>query len=127
MTSEPLDAEGKQFVAVPGKANIYVYRGSGLGTAVLFEAILDGRVAGSLAPNTYLLLSVSPGQHMLIVKSDENSQQQKIVAEAGKQYFFKVSPDLGWIRARVLLQPADEQEGRRGVSGTKRAEATTYE
>lgn len=127
MTSEPLDAEGKQFAPAPGKASIYVYRGSGPGTAVIFDALLDGRVAGSLATNTYLLLSVSPSQHTLIVRSDENSQQQKVLAEAGKQYFFKVSPDMGWIRARARLQSVDEEEGRRGVMGTKRAEATTYE
>lgn len=127
MSSEPLDAEGKEFTTAPGHASIYVYRGSGTGTAVIFEVLLDGRIAGFLATNTYLLLSVSPSQHTLIVKSSENAQQHKILAETRKQYFFKVSPSLGMLRATVHSQPVDQEEGRRDVIHTKRAEATTYE
>ena len=128
MTSESLDAEGKKFIPEPGTASIYVYRGTGpIGTAVLFETILDGRVVGSLAPGTYQLLTVSPGQHTLVVHAQENVQQQKVLAEAGRTYFFRASTDIGLVSARVYLQPVDEQEGRRGVIGTRRSEATAYE
>ena len=50
-----------------------------------------------------------------------------ILSHIYKQYFFKVSPALGWVRARVLLQPVSEDEGRLGVIAAKRAEAMTYE
>ena len=127
MTSESLDMEAKKFIPDQDKASIYVYRGAGLGTAVLFQTILDGRVVGSLAPNTYQLLSVSPGQHTVTVTSQENTQQQKVLAEAAKTYYFRVTVDMGWITARVLLQPVTEEEGRRGVVASKRAETTSYE
>ena len=129
MAPESLDAEAKQFATPPpGKANIYVYRESFFfGAAVPFQAVLDGRIAGSLAANTYLLVSVPVGQHALMVTAYENSQLERITAETGRRYFFKAVAVPGLVSPRVALEPVNEQEGRRGVLGTKRGESVTYE
>ncbi len=67
MTSPTLDSQAKAFTPEPGKASIYVLRGSGggFGSGVLFHTALDGLIAGSLAASTYQFLSVSPGEHTL--------------------------------------------------------------
>ena len=127
MTSATLDADAKRFTPEPGQANIYVHRGGGLGTAVNVQTLLDGRVVGSLAPNTYQLLTVAPGQRVLSTGAGaESVEMQKIIAEAGKNYFFRVSLAMGWAAPRVHLKPMSEDEGRKEVTGSKRAEAVTY-
>ncbi|MDW8308470.1 MAG: DUF2846 domain-containing protein [Verrucomicrobiales bacterium] len=127
MTSASLDSEAKTFTPPPGKANIYVNRGGGLGTAVTVQVILDGRVVGALAPNTYMLLSVPPGEHVLSTGAGaEKVEIQKLNAEAGKNYFYRVSLAMGWVMARVHLRPMTEEEGRKAVLGSKRAEAVTF-
>jgi len=127
MTSDSLDVAGKKFIPDPEKASIYVYRGFGPGFAGLFQTTLDGRIVGSLAPNTYQLLSVLPGQHTVAVSSLANVQQQKVVAEAAKSYYFEVTVRMGWVTGSTHLRPVTEEEGRRGVIAAKRAETTSYE
>jgi hypothetical protein len=127
MTSPTLDSEAKAFTPESGKANIYVDRGGGVGAGVEFQVVLDGRITGSLAPKTFQLLSVSPGEHTLLVQGGENLQQQKPVAEVGKNYFYRVSVHMGWAAARVHLDPMSEVEGRKAVMDSKRAEAVSYQ
>jgi hypothetical protein len=124
MTSASLDAEAKQFAPEPGKANIYVSRTSA-GGVLQFQAMLDGRPVGDLAPSTFQLLSVPPGKHTVYVSSEENVQHQSVMAEAGKNYFFKVSVTRGWKRGRALLEPLTEEQGQKLVLSLRRAETTT--
>ncbi len=123
-----LDSQAKTFTPEPGKASIYVMRGGSIrGYSYVIKTVLDGRLAGSLARDTYQLVSVPPGEHDITVTSSENEQRQKLTAEAGKNYFFKVSVAMGWMAPRVHIEAASEEEGRRQVSGSKRAETTTYQ
>ncbi|MEZ6243599.1 MAG: DUF2846 domain-containing protein [Phycisphaerales bacterium] len=127
MTSASLDSEAKNFTPEPGKASIYVNRGGGIGTALVFQTVLDGRIVGSLAPHTYQLLSVPPGEHTLAVTSAENVEQMQFTADAGENYFFKVSVSMGWATGHARLEAIDEERGRKQVLSSKRAEATTYQ
>jgi hypothetical protein len=127
MVSASLDAEAKTFTPEPGKASIYVNRGGGVGTAVTVQTLLDGRVVGSLAPYTFQVLSVTPGPHVLTTGGGaESVEQQKITAEAGRNYFFKLSLSMGWALPRVHLRPMEEREGRAAVLDSKRADAMNY-
>lgn len=127
MTSATLDSEGKKFSPEAGKASIYINRGGGLGTAVTVQTLLDGRMVGALAPDTYQLLSVAPGDHVISTGAGaETVEMQKVTAEAGTNYFFKVSLSMGWAAPRVHLKPMTEEEGRKAVASSKRAEAVTY-
>jgi len=127
MTSTTLDAQGKRFTPEPGKASIYINRGSGVGTAVPLETMLDGRVAGSLAPNTYQLLSVKPGEHVVSTGSGfENVEQVKLNAMPSKNYFLKAGILVGWVKPRAHITQVDEATGRAAVSKSKRAEAAVY-
>src|SRR5437867_4131567 len=84
MAPTELDAQAKQFSIPAGKANLYINRGGGLGTAVVIQLQLDGLIVGSLAPYTYHLISVSPGKHTIAVfAGTENARQSIVTLEAG--------------------------------------------
>lgn len=123
MAPESLDAQAKTFTPIPGQANIYVVRGGGIGTALAFQVVLDGRIVGSLAPHTFVLVSVPPGEHVVEVTGAENVQQQRLVTEAGRNYFFKMSVHMGWASGRPHLEPMSDADGRSEVSAQKLAEA----
>ena len=127
MTSAALDSEAKKFAVETDKANIYVNLTSSIDTGPMIQIVLDGRVVGSLSPNTYQLLNVSPGEHTVTVIGAENVRQQKLTVEAGKNYFLKVSAHMGWNAARVNLEPLNEEQGREEVMNSKRAETTNYQ
>jgi len=127
MASASADAEGKQFAPQPGRANIYISRGMGVGSALVFQTILDGRIAGALAPNTYQLLSVPAGQHTLIVSATENVQQTTLTVQPGRNYFVEVSVSMGWTRGHANIETVSDAEGRRQVLGSKRAAANSYQ
>jgi hypothetical protein len=127
LTSSTLDSEAKTFKPETGKANIYVSRGGGLGNTVLFQVVLDGRITGSLAPKTFQFLSVPPGEHTISVSGVENTEQLKLTAEAGKNYFYRVTVHMGWSNARARVNSMTEDEARKLVKDLKRAEASTYQ
>ena len=59
---------------------------------------------------------------MLSVTGTENSKQERIHTEPGSNYFFDVSVSFGWIAGRVAIEPVPEEQGRRLVTESKRAE-----
>jgi hypothetical protein len=123
MAMATLDAEAKQFVAPAGQSNVYVFRSGGPGWAILFQVQLDGRVIGSIAPNTYHLVAVEPGDHTIASSTSENSRMVRFRALAGQSYFFEIEPQMGWVSARVGLEQVDDEHGRKGVLEAKRAES----
>lgn len=127
MASATDDAAAKRFETSPDQANVYVYRGSGVGTALTVQMIVDGRITGSLAPNTYQMTRVSPGSHVISTGGAfENVERSTVNAAGGRNYFFKVGPTMGLVLARVKLEPVDETTGRAAVLRLKRAEASSY-
>jgi hypothetical protein len=126
MMPEAMDAEGKRFSPPPGKANLYVTRTTFLAGAVLFQVHLDGRLAGSIAPNTYLLLDVDPGKHQVLVTTPESQNAVTVNVNAGDNHFFEVTPAMGWMHARAEIQPLPEDEGKKAVQGSKRADVILF-
>jgi hypothetical protein len=53
----------------------------------------------------------------------ENSDQEKVAAEAGRSYFFVIKPKMGFISARVGMTAVSEDEGRKEVEKATRAES----
>ena len=125
-TSPELDAQAKTFSPKPGMANVYVNRGGGMGTAITFQVVLDGRIVGSLAPYSYHLLEVEAGSHSIGVISHENTKQVQIETEAGRNYFLDVDVTMGWGSGRAALKVVDEETGREMVLKSKRAESMKF-
>lgn len=119
---DKFDAQAESFKPPRGKANIYVVReDTFVGSAVLLQVLLNGRVQGAVAPGTYLLFSVSPGSHSVAVITQENAESVTIQARSGKNYFIDVEPVMGWAAARTSVKQISPKEGHEFVIKGKRA------
>jgi hypothetical protein len=117
------DTRAKSFAMAPGKANIYVYRNETFGAALTMPVSLDGRIAGNTASKTYFLFQVAPGAHE-VTSHTENTPTQKLVAEAGKNYFVWQEVKMGAFQARSDLRLVDDATGRAGVMECKRIQSS---
>lgn len=117
-----LDTDAKRFSPPPDKANLYLTRTSSLGVAVLFQVYLDGKLAGSVAPDTYLLFEVEPGKHQVSVITEESQAALTVDAAPGGNYFVNVVPKFGWQHARAGLEELARDDGVKAVREAKRAE-----
>jgi hypothetical protein len=101
------DASAKEFRTTPGKANLYVFRDESFGGAVRMTVLLDGKLLGDTAANTFLLAAVDPGKHALVSKT-ENDANLEFVAEAGKNVYVWQEVKMGVWSARSQLSVMDE-------------------
>jgi subtilase family serine protease len=128
MTPSDLDSDAKKFEPQSDKANIYINRiGQWFGYGFAFETSLDGRIVGSLAPKTYIMLSVSPGEHTIALSNVGNVTQQTVKVEPGKNYFFEASCIFGASNGQYDLKLISEDQGRDEVAKSKRSEAVSYQ
>lgn len=86
------------------------------------EAKRYGKLAGSLAPDTYLLVDVEPGKHQIAVLTQESQDGMTITASRGENYFVDLVPKFGWQYARAALKELTQAEGKKAVQNAKRAE-----
>jgi len=122
MASLDKDLEAKSFTPESGKANLYIARRNAyFGSAITFRIMVDGKPIGSIGPGTYHLISIEPGQHNILVSSNENSDQIIFEAAAEKNYYFRVLVLMGLLTARTGLEPMDEVSGQLLVIDAKRA------
>jgi hypothetical protein len=124
MADNSADADAKKFQPEAGKASIYICRGAGIAGNLLIQTQVDGLQVGALAWNTYSLISVAPGHHVVAVSGPTNEEELPVDAVAGSNYFFQVS--MIWagpgIRHRHIEVMTDA-DGRQYVNGETRATA----
>jgi hypothetical protein len=114
MASVEHDSQAKTFAVKPDKSNIYLYRNENMGAAVKMDVILDGKPVGQTVASSYMEFEVSPGQHTIISKA-ENDDVLNVNTEPGKNYFVWQEVKMGMLYARNLLHLSDEQTGKAGV------------
>lgn len=94
---------------------VYVVRLSMVGNLVRFNVFLDDKGSysemGYNRGSEYIYFSVKPGQHKIFSKA-ENWADIDLTAEAGKTYFIKQTPGIGFIMARNSLSLLDEDQGK---------------
>ena len=118
-----LDMAAKDFIPVPDRSNIYVFREDGdEGQTILFQVFLDGRLMGGIAVGTFLLTETPPGNHAISTFSKENQDSVYLKVEEGKNYFLEIEGKLGISTFRVTIKQVEEKVGRQGVIACKRAE-----
>jgi hypothetical protein len=122
LAPDELDARAKLFSLPPQKANIYVTRQFAPGSVHLYQVFLDGKLAGSIAPITYLMFEVEPGNHQVVVTGQESQHAVTVAVTAGESQFLDVELGLGWMVPRAELVLMSPKDGRAVVEGAKRAE-----
>ena len=128
MTTTALDADAKKFQPEPNKASIYINQKHSFRLrGMTVETILDGRIVGFLAADTYQLLSVAPGEHLLITSTQfGNAVQTNINAQVGKNYFYEISLSVHGGQALLKLNTIGDAEGQKAVVASQRADAVVY-
>ena len=114
MASPEADAVAKTFRGGAEQANLYIYRNESFGAAVKMSVFLDGTFVGDTAAKTYIFKQISPGNHVITSKA-ENNASLSIDAIAGKNYFVWQEVKLGFVSARSDLKLVDEAAGQAGV------------
>lgn len=114
MASPEADEQAKTFAVRPGLANIYLYRNTSVGGALTFDIELDGKVIGQTAPNTFMLLTVRPGKHV-IVSIGESESTVEVDTVAGQNYFVHQDVKQGVYAMSARLRLVDAATGRSGV------------
>src|SRR4051794_28693902 len=73
MADPAMDAEMKTFAPAPEKVRLYVYRNESFGAAIKMPVVLDGKILGDTAAQTYLFAEIEPGNHQLVSKTENDS------------------------------------------------------
>ncbi len=116
------DAAGKTFAVTPGKANIYVYRDQAYMGETPLEVVLDERWSANTAGQTFFVVEVDTGTHLLRSRGDTESTLD-LYAAPGQNLFvwLQVSPSVITVRGRMELK--DEAEGKAAVLRCRRVGA----
>lgn len=125
---EQYDQVAEQFQPAPGMGNIYVVRDDGFaGSAIAFRIELDGRSIGSIAPGTYHLFELEPGDHIVAASTQENADHETVNVMEGENYFIEIEPKWGMIAARVSLEMVEFERGQKLVIDGSRAESLDFD
>ena len=115
------DAAAKQFSPETGKSNIYIYRNAGTPISTQISISIDGKQAGNLDTDTYIIHSVPPGRHIVTAHA-ENRDTTELITKEGKDYFIWLEARLGVLTNHAHFHPVSEEQGKAGVSACKLVE-----
>ena len=122
MASAERDLAAKKFEVPPDEAHLYVYRDETFGAAIKLPVLVDGRHVGDTAPHTFLLVPVVAGPHVVVSKSEVDSEL-RFTAENGKAYFVWQEVKFGVFAARSELHLMKGKQGRAAVATCSLIEA----
>lgn len=96
------EVSGHSIPAPPaGQANVVFLREEDTAYKMRFAVLnSDGQYLGDCVAGYYFITSVKPGTHLFIGWA-ENTDACQVTVEAGKTYFVKVAPQMGWWSAGV--------------------------
>ena len=112
--SEELARQAQGFTPPPGRANLYaVRRWSVFEGGIVWPVTLDFREFGNVGQRSYLYGAIAPGEHVLGANlPGPVPNRVAFTAEAGRNYFFKLTPAPGWLAGMIRIEPLDEAVGR---------------
>ena len=105
------DTLAKQMVPAEGKAVIYLFRNSPPSAGWTIPVTLDGNAMGVTGAQTYFRWEVSPGEHVIISKTNDWSGLV-VDAESGHTYYIWQDIGIGLFvpTSRLLLVDRDTAE-----------------
>jgi uncharacterized protein YlaN (UPF0358 family) len=118
MESEEVSAKAKSFSPPTDEnAGLYIYRSSGVGTALKKDIWIDNKCIGESAPNVFFYEEVKGNaEHKISTESEFSPNDLLLKTESGKNYFIKQYIKLGVFVGGANLELVDEKEGKKDVS-----------
>ncbi len=126
MASLEQDEKAKDFIPIPERAALFIYRHENFGGAIPMSVMVNSKALGQTAAKTYFRLNVLPGKYS-VESHAENVSTLPLTLEAGKNYFVWQEVKMGLWMARTQLQQTDEAVGRAAVSECKLIATTVSE
>ena len=100
-----------------GKAGLYVYRSSGVGTALKKDIFIDDECLGESAPNVFFYKEVKADEeHKVSTESEFSPNNLMIQVKSGINYFIKQYIKMGLFVGGANLEIVDEEKGKEVVS-----------
>jgi hypothetical protein len=113
MESKEKSSSLKTFNApAEGKSGLYVYRTTGVGTAIKKDIWVDGKCVGESAPNVFFYKEVAPGEHKISTESEFSPNDLLLKTEGGRNYFVKQYIKMGVVVGGAGLETVNEAEGK---------------
>jgi len=100
-----------------GKAGLYVYRPSGVGSALKKDIFVDNECLGESAPNVFFYKEIKAGEeHKISTESEFSPNDLMIQVKNGLNYFVKQYIKIGLFVGGANLEIVDEEKGKEAVS-----------
>lgn len=127
VANQELTASAKQFKKPEqGKSGLYIYRTGGLGAALKKNIKINGNCIGETAPNVFYYEEVPGDQEYTIsTESEFSSNDLKLQAKSGENYFIKQYLRPGLVVAGAGLKLVDNAEGQKAIKKLNLAEKGT--
>lgn len=118
MESEENDLLAKQFnPPSEGNAGLYIYRASGVGTALKKDIWIDDKCVGQSAQNVFFYEEVTGDQeHKVSTESEFSPNDLLINTESGQNYFVNQYIKMGVFVGGANLKIVDEVSGKAAIS-----------
>ena len=100
----------------PGKARIFFYRSTALGTAIQPEIKLNGAVVGKAEPLGVFFVDVDPG-NMEVITGSEVEKKLTFQVAPGERRYVRAAVGFGVVVWRVYPELVDEAEAKKEISG----------
>ncbi|MFK7952572.1 MAG: hypothetical protein AB8B73_06970 [Ekhidna sp.] len=92
-----------------GKSLVYFVRSAGTGALINFKYFDGEKYIGKFNGVNYLKYECDPGEHIFWVTAENRSFLQGKL-EKNKTYMVEVRPQMGAIKARVLIKPITDDK-----------------
>lgn len=119
METQETSDQVKQFQPpTKGMAGLYIFRSSGMGTALKKDVWVDGKCIGETAPNMFFFEEVTGDQeHTIATESEFSPNDLKLKTASDANYFIRQYIRLGVFVGGANLETVDEAEGKKIVQG----------
>jgi len=127
METKDASDQVKQFLPpAKGMAGLYIFRSSGIGTALKKDVWVDGKCIGETAPNMFFFEEVAGDQeHTISTESEFSPNDLKLKTDRDTNYFIRQYIRLGVFVGGANLETVAEAEGKKIVQGLALAKKGT--
>ena len=116
-TAEKTDEVKKFSAPSQGNSGLYIYRSSGVGTALKKDIWVDDKCIGETASKVFFYEEVKGGvEHKVSTESEFSPNDLLVKTNAGENYFIKQYIKFGVFVGGAGLKLVNEEEGKAAIA-----------